>query len=156
MKISIIAAMTKERIIGQGNKLPWHIPAELQNFKALTMGKPMIMGRATFDSIGRRLLPGRKTIVLTQDRNLLENSFTIANSIEDALLAAGNVDEVMIVGGASIYKHFLPIANKMYLSIINVNYPGDVCFPEYDATQWQVIEKEIKPDFTVNILEKIA
>lgn len=157
MKISIIAAMTKERIIGQGNKMPWHIPAELQNFKDLTMGKPMIMGRATFDSIGRRLLPGRKTIILTRDRNLIENGFSIANSIENALCAAGNVDEIMIVGGAGIYKHFLPIANKMYLSIINANYPGDVFFPEYDAAQWQIItEQKTNPDFTVQIFEKIS
>ena len=172
MKISIIVAMTKDKVIGQGNKLPWHIPEDLQHFKAITMGKPMIMGRGTFDSMGRRPLPGRKTIILTRDRNFsdvgLHSShpychpraggdpgYIVVDSIEKALLAAGDATEIMIVGGANIYKQFLPMAEKMYLSIIHKNYAGDIFFPEYDTTQWRVVAEEVKTDFTVQILEKI-
>jgi dihydrofolate reductase len=119
------------------------------------MGKPMIMGRGTFDSIGRRLLPGRQTIILTRDLNAAGAGYLVADSIEQALLVAGDVPEVMIVGGANIYKQFLPLANKMYLSIMQQDYSGDVFFPEYDSKQWCMISEEIKPDFTVQILEKI-
>lgn len=147
--------MTEDKIIGQGNKMPWHIPEELQHFKAITIGKPMIMGRATFDSIGRRLLPGRKTIILTRDHSLTETGLVIASSIEQALLAAGNANEVMIVGGANIYKQFLAIANTMYLSIIHQAYAGDIFFPEYDPAQWQIIATEPHAEFTVQTLEKI-
>lgn len=172
MKISIIAAMTKDRVIGQGNKMPWNIPEELQHFKAITMGKPMIMGRTTFDSIGRRLLPGRKTIILSREtkniefvipaQDVIQDPFIVdskpyfANSIDNALHLAGNAAEVMIVGGANIYKQFLPIANKMYLSIIHKDYPGEVFFPEYDESKWQAVAEEIKTEFTVTILEKIT
>lgn len=156
MKISIIAAMTQDRVIGQGNKMPWHIPEELQHFKTMTMGKPMIMGRATFYSIGKRLLPGRKTIILTSDLHLQGEGFVVANSIEQALLVAGDVSEVMIVGGANVYKQFLPLADTMYLSIIHKVYSGDVFFPEYNELQWRVVSEQKHTEFTVKTLEKIA
>jgi dihydrofolate reductase len=156
MKISIIAAMTQDRVIGQGNKMPWHIPEELQHFKTMTMGKPMIMGRATFYSIGKRLLPGRKTIILTSDLHLQGEGFVVANSIEQALLVAGDVSEVMIVGGANVYKQFLPLADTMYLSIIHKVYSGDVFFPEYNELQWKVVSEQKHTEFTVKTLEKIA
>ena len=160
MQISIIAAMTANMVIGHGNKLPWHIPAELQHFKAATMGKPMIMGRTTFDSIGRRLLPGRTTIVLTKDAIVSENLQTkgliIANTIAQALQLAGDVTEVMIVGGASIYQQFLPIAHKMYLSIIHQDYAGNVFFPAYDFAAWQLTTEERHSAFTVKTFEKIT
>ena len=105
--ISMVAAMSKNRVIGLNNSMPWHIPEELQHFKTVTMGKPIIMGRKTFDAIGRRLLPGRKTIVLTRDKDLSGEKFTVVHSIAAALDAAGDVPEVMIVGGAGIYKEFL-------------------------------------------------
>jgi dihydrofolate reductase len=160
MQISIIAAMTKDRVIGQGNKMPWHIPEELQHFKAMTMGKPMIMGRATFDSIGKRILPGRTTIIITRKPNYMEQGIIVVNSIEQALeqalLAAGDVGEVMVVGGANIYKQFLPLANTMYLSIIHQVYTGDVLFPEYNQSQWKVVLEQRHTAFTVQTLEKIT
>lgn len=151
--ISIIAAMSKNRVIGVDNKLPWSIPEELQHFKQLTMGKPMIMGRKTFDSIGRRLLPGRKTIVLTRDNDLQGDGFVVANSIDTALHAAGDVPEVMIVGGAGVYKEFLPLCDRIYLSVIPLQLSGDAYFPELDAMQWSLKEEQEYPKFTVQIFE---
>ena len=172
MDISIIAAMTKNRIIGDGNKMPWHISEELQHFKKVTMGKAMIMGRATFDSIGRRTLPGRKTIILSKSIKVEQQDCVVVDSIDNALQEAENFaiemqgkeefsekninKEVMIVGGANIYKQFLAIANKMYLSIIHNNYRGDVFFPKYEKSLWQTIAEEEHSEFTVNILEKIT
>lgn len=151
--ISLVAAMSKNRVIGLDNKLPWHIPEELQNFKQLTMGKPIIMGRKTFDSIGRRLLPGRKTIVLTRDSDLIGDGFTVVNSVQAALNAAGDAPEVMIVGGAGIYKEFLPLANRIYLSIIQEEYTGDAFFPELDLSKWRLVNEQRYPKFTVQIYE---
>ncbi len=105
--ISIVAAMSENRVIGLNNKLPWYIPEELQHFKQLTMGKPMIMGRKTFDSIGRRLLPGRQTIVVTRANDLVGEGFTVVNSIAAAIQAANTQEEIMVVGGAGIYREFI-------------------------------------------------
>lgn len=151
--ISIVAAMSQNRVIGLNNKLPWSIPEELAHFKQLTMGKPMIMGRKTFDSIGRRLLPGRKTIVLTRDQDLVGEGFVVANSVAEALQAAGDVPEVMIIGGAGVYKEFLPIVNRIYLSIIPKEIEGDAFFPELDALQWHVVAQQEYPNFIFQIFE---
>ncbi len=152
--ISIIAAMSKNRVIGADNKLPWYIPEELQNFKQLTMGKPMIMGRKTFDSIGRRLLPGRKTIVLTRDQDLHGEGFVVAHTVDEALHAAGDVPEIMIVGGAGVYKEFIPLAQRIYLSIIPQEITGDAYFPDLDMEDWRLKEEISHPKFTVQIFEK--
>ena len=154
MQISIIAAMTCNRTIGNANKLPWHIPEELQHFRAMTMGKPMIMGRATFDSMGRRLLPGRQTIVLSR-QPMAGTGFIVADSVAAALHAAGDAAEVMVVGGSTIYQQFLPHADKMYLSVIAGDYPGDAFFPEYDPADWRLVSEEQKPLFVVRWLERV-
>ena len=151
--ISLIAAMSKNRVIGLKNSMPWHIPEELQHFKTVTMGKPMIMGRKTFDAIGRRLLPGRKTIVITRDPDLQGDGFAVAHSVTEALQAAGDVPEVMVVGGAGVYKEFLPLADRLYLTIIPQEYAGDAYFPEVDQHKWQLVEQQEYPKFTVNIFE---
>jgi dihydrofolate reductase len=152
--ISLVAAMSKNRVIGLNNKMPWHIPEELQNFKQLTMGKPMIMGRKTFDSIGRRLLPGRKTIVLTRDTDLIGDGFTVVHSIDEALQAAGDAPEIMVVGGAGIYKEFMPLAHRLYLSIIPEEYAGDAFFPEFDLSSWHLINEQQYPKFIVQTYAK--
>lgn len=156
MIISLVAAMSKNRVIGINNKLPWHIPAELQNFKQITMGKPMIMGRRTFDSIGRRLLPGRKTIILTRDIDLIGEGFSVAHSIHDALAAAGDVDEVMVIGGAGIFNEFMPLAQRIYLSVIAQEYTGDTFFPELDLDNWKLVAEQQHPEFTVQTYERKA
>lgn len=152
--ISIIAAMSENRVIGYKNSLPWSIPEELQHFKKVTMGKTMIMGRKTFDSINRRLLPGRKTIILTTNEGETGTEYEVANNIEQAIELAGDVEEIMIVGGANIYREFLPLANKIYLSIINGNYEGDTYFPEINYDEWNIIDKSKFERYETLVLEK--
>lgn len=152
--ISLVAAMSKNRAIGLNNKLPWNIPEELQHFKQLTMGKPIIMGRKTFDSIGRRLLPGRKTIVLTRDTDLPGDGYVVVNSIEAALQAAGDVPEVMVIGGAGIFQEFMPLANRIYLSVIADEYAGDAFFPELDPQKWRLVDEHPHAKFVVQVFEQ--
>jgi dihydrofolate reductase len=153
--ISIIAAMSINRVIGDNNAMPWHIPEELKHFKSLTMGKPMIMGRKTFDSIGRRLLPGRRTIILTRDQDLIPAGFDVAHSVNEALQIAAAASEVMVVGGAGVYAQFLPLAQRMYLSYIPQEMPGDAYFPEFDLKQWHKISEQQYPKFTAVVYEHI-
>lgn len=152
--ISLVVAMSVNRVIGLDNRLPWRIPEELQHFKQVTMGKPIIMGRKTFDSIGRRLLPGRKSIILTRDLDLIGEGYTVVHSVLDALNAAGDVPEVMVVGGAGVYKEFMPIANRIYLSVIKQKYAGDAYFPEFDHDVWHLVSEQDHPEFTVYIYEQ--
>lgn len=140
MVISIIAAIAKNGVIGKDNRLPWHLPADFKHFKDKTLGKPVIMGQKTFESIGKPL-PGRKNIVLSLDKNFSPSGCIVARSVEDALKAAGDVEEVMICGGASVYKQFLPLAHKLYLTLIDEYCDGDAFFPEFNWSDWQEIEK---------------
>lgn len=132
--------MAKNRVIGRGNALPWHMPADLKHFKDLTLGKTIIMGGRTFESIGKAL-PGRKTIVLTDNKDFNAPNCIIANSIEKSLEIAKNDEEIMIAGGASVYKQFLPMAKKMYLTFINAEVDGDFYFPEYKESEWEEISR---------------
>ncbi|AAO09178.1 TPA: type 3 dihydrofolate reductase [Vibrio vulnificus] len=134
MIISMIAAMAKQRIIGKDNQMPWHLPADFAWFKRCTMGKPIVMGRKTYDSIGRPL-PGRLNIVISRDESLVIEGVTMANSIAHALALAGDADEVMIIGGGSIYAECLPKADKLYLTFIDATIDGDTQFPDW-GEQW--------------------
>lgn len=154
MNISLISAMTQERVIGCDEGMPWHIPEELQYFKAITMGKPMVMGRATFDAIGRRVLPGRTSIVLTRDKQFQYPNVLVAHSVQAAIDIAGE-QELMVIGGAQVYQAFFPLANKLYLSIIDGVYSGDVFFPAYDENQWMLKQEKKYAEFTAKIFEKI-
>src|SRR5690606_32096462 len=127
-------------VIGCDAGMPWHIPDELRYFKHKTMGKPMVMGRATFDAIGRRVLPGRTTIVLTQDKQFQYPNVLVAHSVDEAIKLAVTEQELMVIGGAKVYRAFFPLANRLYLSIIDKAYPGDVYFPVYDEQQWKVMQ----------------
>ncbi|AIS53800.1 type 3 dihydrofolate reductase [Vibrio coralliilyticus] len=128
MIISMIAAMAKDRVIGKDNQMPWHLPADFAWFKRCTLGKPVVMGRKTYESIGRPL-PGRQNIVISRDANLAIEGVTTVTSIEQALEAAGEVDEVMIIGGGAIYKACLPQADKLYVTYIDAQIEGDTQFP---------------------------
>ncbi len=136
--ISIIVAMDKNGLIGNGNKLPWNIPEDLKHFKEKTMGKYLLMGERTYNSIKNKLL-GRKIIVLSRSDKSIENG-RVAKSIEEALSYAEG--EIMIGGGASIYKQFLDIADKMYITVVNKNFEGDVYFPKFNMDEWKVIEEK--------------
>ena len=136
MIISIIAAMGKNKVIGKNNSLPWKLPADMKHFKELTAGKPIIMGRKTFESLGKPL-PKRTNIIITRDQNYKAEGCIVVHSIEEALKAAEKHEEVMIIGGSQIYKEFLPRANKMYLTLIDVDFEGDAYFPEYKIEEWE-------------------
>lgn len=130
MIISMIAAMADNRIIGKNNEMPWHLPADFQWFRRCTMGKPVVMGRKTYESIGRPL-PGRMNIVLSRDAALEINGVTCVTSIDEAIQAVGEIEELMIIGGGAIYQACLPMANKLYLTHINANLDGDTQFPQW-------------------------
>ncbi len=127
--------MTRNRIIGRNNELPWHLPADLKHFKALTMGKPMIMGRKTWESLPG-LLPGRQHIVVSRNPDYVAQDAILAPSLDEAISAAGDVPEVMIIGGANLYQQALEIANTLYITLIDMEVEGDVSFPPLDKTVW--------------------
>lgn len=135
MIISLIAALAADRVIGMENAMPWHLPEDLAWFKRNTLNKPVIMGRKTFESIGRPL-PGRHNIVLSSQPGS-EPGVTWVTSLEEALAAAGDVEEVMVMGGGSIYSQFLPKASRMYLTHIDAEVGGDTYFPDYEPDEWE-------------------
>ncbi|MFH4893171.1 type 3 dihydrofolate reductase [Vibrio sp. Y42_MX_L11] len=130
MIISMIAAMADNRIIGKDNQMPWHLPADFAWFKRCTMGKPVVMGRKTYESIGRPL-PGRLNIVISRDETLKIEGVTTVTSIEQALDVTGDAEEVMIIGGGAIYAACLPMANKLYVTHIEAAIDGDTQFPDW-------------------------
>ena len=135
MYISLIAALAADRVIGMENAMPWHLPADLAWFKRNTLDKPVIMGRKTFESIGRPL-PGRHNIVLSSQPSNDERVTWVA-SPEAAIAAAGDVEEVMVIGGGSIYSQFLPLAQRMYLTHVDAEVGGDTYFPDYEPDEWE-------------------
>ena len=141
MIISLIAAMGRNYVIGKDNSLPWKLPEDMKRFKELTLNKPVVMGRKTFESIGKPL-PDRKNIILTRDKNYSVQGCIVVHSAEEALKAAKGTEEVMIIGGEQIFKEFLPIANKMYLTFIDEEFEGDAYFPEYSVNEWKEVKKE--------------
>ncbi|GGB60886.1 dihydrofolate reductase [Fictibacillus barbaricus] len=141
MNVSLIAAMDENRVIGKDNDLPWRLPRDWQYVKHLTMGKPIILGRKNFESIGKAL-PGRKNIVLTRDRDFYAESCKVVHSMEEALSACTDEDEVIIFGGEQIYKMFLPLVTKMFITRIHHAFEGDTFFPDVNYNEWSEISKE--------------
>ncbi len=141
MNISLILAMDRNRVIGAGGDLPWRLPDDMKYFKARTMGKPIIMGRKTYETIGKPL-PGRQNIVITRQREYQAPGCTVVHSPQEALSAAGSAPEVMITGGAEIYRRFLPQADRIYLTLIDASLEGDTFFPELAPGEWQTIWEE--------------
>lgn len=141
--ISLIVAMAENRVIGGDNKLLWHISEDLKRFKALTIGKPVIMGRKTYDSIGRPL-PNRPNIVITRQDNWSTEGVTAVNSLEAALQTAEKLGsgEIMVIGGAQIYKAALPFATRVYLTLIHKVYNGDALFPVLPSDEWRETSRE--------------
>jgi dihydrofolate reductase len=136
VRISLIVAMARNGVIGQGNALPWRLPADLKRFKALTMGHPVIMGRKTHESIGRPL-PGRTNIVLTRLPGYAAPGCIVAGSTAAALAACGGADQAFVIGGAEIYRAFLDRADRLDVTEIDADVPGDTVFPAYDRAQWR-------------------
>jgi dihydrofolate reductase len=140
--ISIIAAVSDDFGIGKDNDLLWHIPEDLKRFKRLTYGKALIMGKRTCESLPLKPLPGRQNIVLTDIPGECVDCSITAYSVEDALQKCQNEDEVFIIGGGTVYKQFMPLAKRLYITHVHKKRPADVFFPEIDPGQWRVIEKE--------------
>ncbi len=132
--------MASNRVIGINNTLPWHLPADFKHFKSVTMGKPILMGRKTFESIGHPL-PGRTNIIITNNRSYSAEGCFVVNSIDEALALTQEAPEVMIIGGASFYQQALPIAQRIYLTIIHHSFEGDAYFVTLDDAEWCEIER---------------
>jgi len=139
--ISIVAAMSENRAIGCGNRLLWHLPADLAHFKRLTLNKPIVMGRRTWESLPG-LLPQRTHIVVTRDRSYRAEGCILVSSPEDAIVAAGSAPELMVVGGAALYQDMLPLARRMYLTLVAAVVEGDTFFPDWDPACWREIAHE--------------
>lgn len=140
-KLAIVVAMDKNRVIGKNNQLPWHLPADLKHFKDVTMGKPIIMGRKTYESIGKPL-PGRRNIIISRQKNLTIPGCEIFYSMDSALTALKMSEEVMIIGGAMIFQAILPRVTHLYLTIIHHAFEGDVFFPKLVESEWQEVSRE--------------
>jgi dihydrofolate reductase len=140
--ISIIAAIGNNNVIGNKNKLPWHLPADLKYYKEMTMGKVVVMGQKTFESIGSKPLPGRKMVILNNDEKYkAPEDCRAAKSIDELLEITKNDGEVMICGGASVYRQVLPIADRLYITFVHGDFEGDTFFPEIDKEQWKEVKR---------------
>jgi dihydrofolate reductase len=141
MRISLIVAASANNVIGLDGKLPWHLPDDFAYFKATTMGKPIVMGRATWDSIGRAL-PGRLNIVITRQADFLAPGASVAASPGQAVRLAGPADELMVIGGGQVYAAFLPLASRIYLTRVAIEIDGDTYFTELDPDAWALVGRE--------------
>jgi dihydrofolate reductase len=144
MKISLIVAMGENRVIGAGGKIPWRLPADFRYFQKTTTGHPVVMGRKTFESIGRPL-PGRTNIVITRDGGYRAEGIAVAGSLEDALAAAERsegADEIFILGGGQIYALAMPLAHRLYVTVVHGAFDGDAFFPEIDDADWALASRE--------------
>nr|AIA19052.1 Dihydrofolate reductase [uncultured bacterium] len=144
MRISAVVAMSEDRVIGKDNHLLWHLPADLKHFKTITMGKPILMGRKTHQSIGR-VLPGRCNVVLTHDVNFQACGCVVAHSIETALAAVEYSDEVFVIGGAVLYQEMLPKIQRIYMTIVHHPFVGDAYFPETSPGDWYEADRAFYP-----------
>jgi len=143
-EITLIAAMSRDRVIGRKGDMPWRLPADLKHFKAVTLGHPVIMGRRTFDSIGRAL-PGRRNIVVSRSVPDLPEGVLLASGLEEALAACSDVDRVMVIGGGEIYRQSLALAQCLELTLIDADIDGDTRFPEFDLRDWELRRMQSRP-----------
>ena len=140
MEITLVAALDRNRVIGRRGAIPWHLPDDLAHFKRETLGKPILMGRTTYETVGRPL-PRRLNIVLSRTRAAIEGC-VVATGIDEALAAAGDVPEACVIGGGVVYEAFLPRATRMVLTHVDAATEGDARFPEFSAADWRVVSRE--------------
>jgi len=141
--LSMVVATANNRVIGKDNDMPWHLPADLAYFKKTTLGKPVIMGRKTYESIGRPL-PGRQNIVISRDINYKAEGVETVTSVDAALALVSEVEEVMVIGGGAIYQHCLPAADRLYITHIEAEIEGDTQFPFYDTNIWKKVSSSLR------------
>lgn len=152
-RVTLLAAIGRNLVIGRDGDMPWHLPEDLRHFKATTLGHPMVMGRKTFDSIGRAL-PGRRTIVVTRQRDWHHADVETAHSLADALALAGPTDEVFVVGGGQLYAEAMPFAQRMILSEVPDSPEGDTFFPEWVVQDWREIRRAHHEGFDIATYER--
>lgn len=145
LRLSILVAMAKNRVIGRDNRLPWHLPADLKHFKFLTMGQTIVMGRKTYESIGKPL-PGRANVVITRQTDYEIPGAVVVNSLEDALLVCEETSTIdtenFIIGGEKLYQQTIKICQRMYITEIQSNFDGDVFFPQFDPGDWEEMQRD--------------
>jgi dihydrofolate reductase len=147
-RLVLVAAVAENGVIGRDGGMPWHLPGDLRHFKAITLGKPVIMGRRTFDSIGRKPLPGRPNIVMTRDKSFAAGGVTVVADLEGALRVAEKeaarlaADEIAIIGGSTLYAEAMPRASRLYLTEVHAKPEGTVRFPDFDRAAWREVSRE--------------
>jgi dihydrofolate reductase len=141
MRVSLIVAMAENKVIGRDGGLPWQLSSDLRRFKQLTMGHHIVMGRRTFESIGR-LLPGRTSVIVTRNPSIQVDGAKIAASVDDAIRLSDPDDEVFIIGGAEIYRHSIHLVDRMLITRVEAYVDGDVCFPDFEDSQWHLLQRE--------------
>lgn len=150
MKISLIVAMASNRVIGLNGTMPWHLSADLKRFKQITLGSPILMGRKTFDAIGRPL-PGRENLIISRNQDYRQPGCRVFADISGALEYARGCPEIFVIGGATLYEALLPQADYLYLTLIHREFAGDTYFPELDYSAWRILERiEIADDPSVD------
>lgn len=160
MGIAIVVARASNGVIGRDGALPWHLSADLQHFKAITMGKPVVMGRLTHESIGR-VLPGRENIVLSRNRDYRAAGCKVMRDLDEVRAYCRDELEIMVIGGASLYAEALPLAKRLYITEVHADPEGDVYFPAFDPDQWQQVDcqrfradAKNDHDYSFTVLEK--
>jgi dihydrofolate reductase len=160
MTISIIAAVAENGVIGNRSALPWKLPGDLKHFADITRGHPVIMGRKTYESIGRPL-PGRENIIVTRQGDFSAPGCTVVHSVEDAVQKSSESDEIFFIGGAEIYKRALPLGERLYLTRVHARPQGDAFFPPYEETHWRIAaqehhskDEENEHDYTFEVWER--
>ena len=161
--ISYVVAVSKNGVIGREGGLPWHISSDLKRFKEITMGKPVVMGRKTWESLPRRPLPGRRNIVITRQRDFAPEGAEVAATPEEALGLCGDVPEVAVIGGGEIYRLFWPLVDRLYLTEVDLEVAGDTHFPAVSPDEWREVGREHHPrgerdsaSFTLRILDRMT
>ena len=136
-RLSMVVALARNRVIGADGKIPWHLPNELQLFKSVTMGHHIIMGRKTYESIGR-LLPGRTTVIVTRQKDYSISGAKIAHTLEQAITLCNGDSEIFVIGGGELYRAAMPMADRLYLTVVDAEPAGDTQMPEFNATEWRL------------------
>jgi len=161
--ISYVVAVSRNGVIGREGGLPWHISSDLKRFKEITMGKPVVMGRKTWESLPRKPLPGRRNIVITRQAGFAPEGAEVAATPEEALRLCGDAPEVAVIGGGEIYRLFWPLVDRLYLTEVDLEVAGDTHFPEVSAAEWREIGREVHPrgekdsaSFTLRILDRMT
>lgn len=162
-KISAIVAMSENRVIGDDNQLPWHLPGDLKHFKTITSGHPILMGRKTYESIGRPL-PNRTNIVITRNHGFHADGCIVVKSVEEAMTHAEKIqkDEIFIIGGAEVYKQLLPQIERIYLTVVHEIFEGDAFFPELNEKEWKKVSRQFHAadddndyDYSFFVMERV-